>query len=472
MTEGIPDITKTLLKNLLYKSLDFQLDGKFKTTSKVFHTILKSLTEEVQLELYSNEEENGLLLTICGTLYVMDVEMHQSDGSILKVKLSGSDMNEIDERAHLYLTNLFQNHDIKAFRNVLQFIAFLDKSQTHPDLDLFHCLSALQQDLSMIHQIERSNGNSLQSVICCGHGYTNIYKRNLGPCITFWAPPQVFSELEKNENDSTILDDIMNHSESFNAEISIESSNLNVFLPKSRSQSCFQTPPILNAMEQPLCVLSQYQVLGGSIGILLPTPSSPIIAPVALKMVLEPSICVTRDVAQLLGYQNLSLDDSNTFEKVWKDRISKKHVSENPKYKCTFAVTLDTPSVYLEKVLFSNLSQVMLILNTLRQAVVFNQLIQTFFFSTQTSTDNPIFVHLVGWVPCTSLQLLLLHKRNPYRYQIDITINSVGSISVNVITCDGSGTSLNFNTPALITAIADLNTTKILDAVIQTLDNK
>lgn len=98
-----PDNLKILnpaLKAALFASLQYKMNGELRTTAKTITSALKAIASHLGLELYSADESSAV--TICGSLFVIDIDM-LPDGSILRVTLAASDINELDE-VERYLT--------------------------------------------------------------------------------------------------------------------------------------------------------------------------------------------------------------------------------------------------------------------------------------------------------------------------------------------------------------------------------
>ncbi|KAJ3303111.1 hypothetical protein HDV03_004190 [Kappamyces sp. JEL0829] len=375
---------------------------------------LKLMVGQLGLTLFSDDDQDEDQidsdidnLTISGNVFVLDVTLSKLDGSITKVTLSASQLNSISQGANLYLTSLLQGCRMDEFEAALSMIAFLDKGTSHPQLDLFHCLAGLEADLALIYEKELTN-NTPETVLLCGHGQPRFYRDNLGPSILYFFIPDADT--------------------GFLGKISVEEGLTNRFLPKSKAQSCFQHPhPPIPMNEKHLYSASEMAILAPSpMGVLVPSPSSPLVANASFVMHLEPPVRLTlqfvKSIISMGGVDfpvNVSLPwQGPTFESL-----------VQPTGNISSSLSSKTPMIQLDKLYFTHVSQLLPLLKILRQAVAFDQVLQSLIRPLSTSLDIPSPLHLVGWVPMQSIQLLFSHRRPPFRYTITLLVGEGGVFS-------------------------------------------
>ena len=155
--------------DLLLVSLEH--DSNQQTITNGLRLIASSLGME-----YFYEPSSGLV-TICGVLFVVDIDI-----PTLRVSISGPSVENIDNEINQFLSRLLNEGKWFQFVDSLRLIGHLDKSsQTKQSLS---ALSILQEDLKLIHEFEHKHG--IVEVIRIGHGFPQFYSRSIGPCICFY----------------------------------------------------------------------------------------------------------------------------------------------------------------------------------------------------------------------------------------------------------------------------------------------
>ena len=155
--------------DLLLVSLEH--DSSQQTITNALRLIASSLGME-----YFCEPSSGLV-TICGVLFVVDIDI-----PTLSVSISGTSVENIDNEINRYLSRLLNEGSWFQFVDSLRLIGHLDKSsQTKQSLS---ALSILQEDLKIIHEVESKNG--IVEVVRIGHGFPEFYTRCMGPRICFF----------------------------------------------------------------------------------------------------------------------------------------------------------------------------------------------------------------------------------------------------------------------------------------------
>jgi hypothetical protein len=151
-------LTETVKEGLTMILQHKNSQGQLEATANIIIYLLKLMVEKNGLAFYSDVEDqlesDESNVTISGNVFVLDVLVSKTDGSILKVCLSASQVNSINELANIYLLDVLKNHRMSEFEEALCLIAFLDKGSGHQQLDLFHCLTGLQSDLDMVFKKE------------------------------------------------------------------------------------------------------------------------------------------------------------------------------------------------------------------------------------------------------------------------------------------------------------------------------
>lgn len=283
-------VKKCLFESLRYKSLNC------KPSLQTITAALEILASELSLVLYKPDEESSNSLTICGEVFVLDIHI-ESDGSISTVKLAASELNEIPDEAHEYLTKLAKDLDLFAFEKELAMFSFLDKTNGHhPQLNLFNCILGLQRDIAKIYELE-CRSESPKSVLLYGHGETKFYERNFGASITYHATQSM------DDYDLPSL---------YFANISVEKSTLNHFLPKTIQQSCFDSSVGILPTEEQFYSKSTIEVLNGQIEVLSPNSNSSLSFNAAFVMELEPAVSLSLEMAKaIIGISGVSVTDQN-----------------------------------------------------------------------------------------------------------------------------------------------------------------
>jgi hypothetical protein len=273
------------LKRSLFKSMEYRYKDRPIHNSKAMNIALKYLSQSLGLDLISDEELNPDMMTICGSIFVIDIVNTETD---INVTITATNDVQVPPALNEYLTNLLKEANLFAFEEATQLIAFIDKFASDPKVDLFRYLSQFEEDMKYIYQTEHAFLGSVQTVIQSGHGYPTFYEQSIGPSITYFANSQVLYDFE---NCGQELDE----GNSFMAKVVLISSKEPVlFLPQSLLKSCLD--PTLMAIDQDVMVTQQaMQILGSVIQVYMPSSSCQSLnAAFALKLV--PQIDVTKEI--------------------------------------------------------------------------------------------------------------------------------------------------------------------------------
>lgn len=84
--------------------------------------------------------------------------------------------------------------------------------------------------------------------------------------------------------------------------------------------------------------------------------------------------------------------------------------------------------------------------------VVFNKLAQSIFTPTSGEISKPLFkTRLLNWNPPESFQFILMHKRPPFRFSLELVVDLNGIISVNI----GQMNATNMFEPLILAPVGD-----------------
>ena len=175
------------------------------------------------------------------------------------------------------LTKILHEKNLKTFQETLKRLAFYDKATATYQMDVFHTLKCLENDLKTIHQQElAAAGQDLQTVMLQGHGIPKFYQDSLAPEIVF------YSLGEKVVKGSLT----MNYGPS------------NRFLGRYRSEYCLTgaLPP----NERQLFTVLTAPIYGGSVQMCQPSASHPCAAPLSFVFNLDEPITTSFSLANLL----------------------------------------------------------------------------------------------------------------------------------------------------------------------------
>ncbi|KAJ3155268.1 hypothetical protein HDU86_004358 [Geranomyces michiganensis] len=165
---------------------DYAPPDRDASTDKVVQK-LQSLTEELQLQFYSSQDEANVTVTICGMIFVVDIEV-DFFGTITKARLSyASDTQSQDQQHELadkLLTDTLSKGQFATFKRALASLAFLDG---HAGFPQFKCI---ENDLISIYAIELANSvGKPESVMMHGHGIPLMHIERFGPTVVYWGSP-------------------------------------------------------------------------------------------------------------------------------------------------------------------------------------------------------------------------------------------------------------------------------------------
>ena len=167
-----PSLDRFVYLDLLLLSLEH--DSNQQTLTNALRLVASSLGMEFFWE------PSAGLVTLCGVLFVVDIEV-----ASLNVSISGTGIENIDKSINQFLTALLEKGKWFQFSDSLRLIGHLDKSsQCKQSLSAF---STLQEDLRIIHELENELGG--MEALRKGHGLPVFYKRSLGPSICFYSDP-------------------------------------------------------------------------------------------------------------------------------------------------------------------------------------------------------------------------------------------------------------------------------------------
>ncbi|KAJ3172198.1 hypothetical protein HDU88_007014 [Geranomyces variabilis] len=180
LRSALDECLNDVLKGYSSTSLSFDRGGggggrDATSTDKVVQK-LQSLTEELQLQFYSSQDEANVTVTICGMIFVVDIEV-DFFGTITKARLSyASDTHSQDQQHEL--------GQFATFKRALASLAFLDG---HAGFPQFKCI---ENDLISIYAIELANsGANPESVMMQGHGIPLMHIERFGPTVVYWGTP-------------------------------------------------------------------------------------------------------------------------------------------------------------------------------------------------------------------------------------------------------------------------------------------
>lgn len=213
----------------------------------------------------------------------------------IAVSLSSSDSINLDPKeTNEYLSKLLNDRNLEGFKQALEFIGFVDKFQELSSVDPFNCLTQIENALAFIFKTELE-ANDIQKVIMSGHGFPTVFEHNLGPCLTYFVDPDLLKDVDFEPGN-------LDTKNSWIAKITLEPSKLTHFLPKSRTQTCFEAKAVikLTSTEKLVCEVQEMEVLGNMIATLVPTCKTKLAAHATFVLQLAPSVQCTTAVAKQL----------------------------------------------------------------------------------------------------------------------------------------------------------------------------
>ncbi|KAJ3228360.1 hypothetical protein HDU78_009770 [Chytriomyces hyalinus] len=150
--------------------------------------------EGLSLFCASNSE-----ITLCGSVFVVDITLDKSDGSVVRVKLSVAAETTVEDKdGGIFLTRLLKQSDFKAFTNSIAALAACDRL-SNASFPAFTVLHNIHTDMAMLYsrELAHCNGN-LNHVLTEGHGVFVSNFNLVGSAFVFWAGKADLLELEEH----------------------------------------------------------------------------------------------------------------------------------------------------------------------------------------------------------------------------------------------------------------------------------
>lgn len=480
MTTQTMQTRKEFRKNLMFTFLEFGVKSPLNLKSfEAIKAALELIIRGTSLSLYLNEDEDEIVttsmenneekvvsLTLSGAIFVVDILMVMSTGSVSQVSLSGQSKST-SPLANQYLTSILQEYRFVEFEKAIRLICFLDALKCPQQIDMLSLLSGLESDLLTIYQKESGYGKKVEAALFYGHGFPRFYKEIFGPSIIYYSftPHNV---LRDRLNQAISLRDAP---DTFVALVSVEESIsvAHFFNPSSRAQSLAESREFsIPVNEQHLYRVCETPILGSVVNVFTPLRDSELVANACFCLELVPKIAMSPlgidELKGSLSQVDVVLDQekpSSTFELVYFDGSSvKEMVAVSKKAK--------TLLHFVHKIRFTHISQIYGILKSLRQAVVFNKLADSLFKHASDSSvvSGSSKARLLTWTPPKHFQFVFLLKRPPFRYVLDLHVDMNGSISVTVSESGGSVLQIDFSKSKDLTqGILECDGVKIINSV-------
>ncbi|KAJ1985795.1 hypothetical protein H4R33_003753 [Dimargaris cristalligena] len=181
----------------------------------------------------SHVRNNGTAVTtvtLCGAVVVVDVDVAEG-GRVLAAKVTYATGTPTDSRIDQTLTGHLVRRDKAAFTQSIATLALLDRLTTqYEHTDFFRIVTVIRKDLQRIFEAESAAlGGDLREVMAKGHGlpFPDCYRP--GPTLLYWAPESTSADLSSSTSVSNINPDHF-----YKLWISVEESTVPIcFLPAS-----------------------------------------------------------------------------------------------------------------------------------------------------------------------------------------------------------------------------------------------
>lgn len=352
------------LQRAVVCSLKFrpQTHNEILSHSKLLIECLRLFAEELKWAFHHDQ----LVVTLCGSLIVLDIQF-ESNGKVDKVKVSSAtDVYNPDPRENEFMTFCLKSSDMDRFKTSLAQLERYDSYTQHYSIDFFNVIKGIQDDLWYVHSQELNFGSSSQ-VCNLGHGVPEVCVKRIAPTLKFFdgrSTNYVF--------------------------ITIDSGVPMVFMPKNTPYYCIRNENIDFELE-PGFTVSQLEIYGSKFIKILQPMDIPLILgpPLQFTLNFDPPVLVP------LQFYELKIGGCSVAQKFyckWTDLLVNGNYcspGSNATYRMSLACN-HLQGALIEKVQFTHFSQILPLLQvilTLNRLLVISCYLMTWLARYSTITQ-------------------------------------------------------------------------------------